>query len=98
VLGVLSGACVVQAGGGVACQCEGVIELAVGEESGIAGDGRAVKFQLELAVEIEAEGVMVAVTHWVPRSFQQEVVGNAGFSGENAQTPCRNDRAIWEKR
>jgi hypothetical protein len=33
-----------------------------------------------------------------PRSFQQEVVGIAGFSGEKAQTPCRNDRAIWEIR
>jgi hypothetical protein len=40
----------------------------------------------------------VAVTHWVPRSFRQEVVGNAGVSGENAQTPCRNDRVIWEIR
>jgi hypothetical protein len=40
----------------------------------------------------------VAVTHWVPLSFQQEVVGNAGFCGELAQTLCRNDLAIWEIR
>src|SRR6516165_3135330 len=59
---------------------------------------RAVKFQLELAVEIEAEVIILAVTHWVSRSLQQEVVGNAGFSGEKAQTPFRNDKAIWEIR
>jgi hypothetical protein len=57
-----------------------------------------VEFQLELAVEIESEGIILALTHWVPRSFQQETVGNAGFSGENAQTPCRNNKAIWEIR
>src|SRR5262249_37713906 len=48
--------------------------------------------------EVNAQGVILAVTHWVPRSFRQAVVGNAGFSGEEAQTPCRNDRAIWEIR
>src|SRR6516162_2019333 len=85
VLGVLSGARVVQAGRSVSGQCEGVIEFAVGEESGVTGDGRAVEFQLELAVEIESEGTIFALTHWVPRSFQHEVVGNAGFSeGEGA--------------
>src|SRR5262249_37154429 len=36
--------------------------------------------------------------HWVPLSFRQEVVRNAGFSGEMAQTPCRNRHAIWEIR
>jgi hypothetical protein len=56
------------------------------------------EFQLEVAVEIEAEGVILAVTHGVPRSFQQAVVGNAGFSKEKAQTSCRNDKAIWEIR
>jgi hypothetical protein len=79
-------------------QCEDVIEFALGEEFGIAGDGRAVEFELELAVEMEAEGVLVAVTHWVPRSLEQQVVGNAGFSGEKAQTPFRNDRVIGEIR
>jgi hypothetical protein len=57
-----------------------------------------VKFQLELAVEIESQGVIFAFTHWVPRSFQQEVVGIAGFSEEKAQTPCRNERPTWEIR
>src|SRR5262249_2209399 len=28
----------------------------------------------------------------------QEVVGNAGFSEGKAQTPCRNERVIWEIR
>jgi hypothetical protein len=61
-------------------------------------NGRAVELQLDLTVEANSQGVIVAVTHWVPRSFRQEVVGNAGFSREKAQTPCRNDRAIWEIR
>jgi hypothetical protein len=72
VLGVLSGARVVQAGGGVACQCEGVIELAVGEESGVAGDGRAVEFQFELVVKTESEGIILALTHWVPLPCRQD--------------------------
>src|SRR5262249_18210058 len=96
MLGVLSGAGVVQAGRGRAGQFEGVVEFTVGEESGVTGDGRAVELQLDLAVEVKAQGVMVAVTHWVPRSFRQEWVGNAGFSGEKAQTPCRKPRFIWE--
>src|SRR5262249_31349704 len=97
-LRVLPGTRVVQAGRRGAGQREGVIEFPIGEESGIAGDGRAVELQLELAVEIESEGVIFAFTHWVPRLFPQEVVENAGFSGQKAQTPCRNDRAIWEIR
>src|SRR5262249_59323232 len=62
VLGVLSGAGLVQAGRGRAGQSEGVIEFAVGEESGVTGNGRAVELQLELAVEIDAQGVLVAGT------------------------------------
>jgi hypothetical protein len=31
-----------------------------GEESGVTGDGRSVELQLDLAVEIDAQGVMVA--------------------------------------
>jgi hypothetical protein len=98
VLRVLPGAGVEQAGRRCAGQPEGIVAFAVGEESGVTGDGRAVKLQFDCAVEIDADGVVVAVTHWVPRSFRQEVVGNARFSREKAQTPCRNDRVIWEIR
>lgn len=72
VLGVLSGAGIVQAGPRRCGQEEGVIEFAVGEKSGVSGDGGAVELQLDLPVEIDAQGVVVAVTHWLPRSFRQE--------------------------
>src|SRR5262249_32175950 len=70
----------------------------IGEEAGVTGNSRAVELQLDWTVEVNAQGVIVAVTPWVPRSFLQVVVGNAGFSREKAQTPCRNDRAIRETR
>src|SRR5262249_38753428 len=98
VLGVLPRAGVKQAARGRAGQSEGVVEFAVSKESGVTGNGRAVELQLDLAVEIDAQGVIVAVTHWVPRPFRQNVVGNAGFSREKAQTPCRSGRVIWELR
>src|SRR5262249_1444230 len=98
VLGVLSGARIKQAADRHRGQAEGVVEFAIGEESGVAGDGGPVELQLDVTVEVNAQGVIVAVTHWVPRSCRQEVVRNAGFSGVNAQTPCRNDRSIWEFR
>src|SRR5262249_33429946 len=96
VLGVLPRASVVQAGGRGTGQSEGIVEFAVGEESGVTGDGRAVELQLDLAVEIEAHGVVLAVTHWVPRSFRQERPRNAGFSRVFAQMSCRKPRFIWE--
>jgi hypothetical protein len=98
VLGVQPGARVQQAAHGGAGQSEGVVEFAVGKESGVTGDGRTVELELDFAIKIDAEGVILAVTHWVSRSFRQESVGNAGFSREKAQTPCRNGRAIWEIR
>src|SRR5262249_31563657 len=96
VLGVLPDAGVMQSTRRRVGQAQRVVEFAVGQESSVAGDRGAVEHQFDLAVEVHAQGVLVAVTHWVPRSFRQEVVGNAGFSGEKAQTPCRNDRIIWE--
>src|SRR5262249_41610135 len=75
VLGVLSGAGLVQAVGRGVGQSESIIEFPVGEESGVAGDGGAVELQLDLTVEVNAEGVVWAVTHEVPLSFRQEVVG-----------------------
>src|SRR5262249_45826798 len=86
----------VQAAGRGAGQVQGVVDFTVGEQSGVTGDGRAMKLQLDFAVEIDAHGVVSAVTHWVPRSFRQEVVGNAGYSREKAQTPCRTDRGVGE--
>jgi hypothetical protein len=94
VLGVLPGPGILQAARCCPGQPGGIIEFPLGEESGVTGDGGAVELQLDQAVEIDSQGVLSAVTHWVPRPFQQGVVGNAGVSGEKAQTPCRNDRAI----
>src|SRR5262249_9512258 len=79
-----------------ASQPEGVIEFPIGEESGVTGDGRAVELQLDLAVELDAQEVILAVTHWVPLSFWQERGRNAGFSRVLAQIPCRKPRFIWE--
>ena len=62
VLGVLPRAGVVQAGGGRAGQSEGVVEFTVREQSGVTGDGGAVELQLDFAVEIDAHGVVLAVT------------------------------------
>ena len=97
VLGVLSGAGVVQAGRRRRGQAEGVVEFAVGEESGVAGDGGAVELQLDLAVEIDAEGVVLAVTHWVPRSV------SAGsrrkrwdFQGKWRKRHAETTEVIWE--
>jgi len=39
-----------------------------------------VELQLDLTVEVHAEGIISAVTHEVPRSDWQRIVGNAGFS------------------
>jgi hypothetical protein len=55
VLGVLSGAGVVQATGPGAGQSQGVIEFTVGEESGVTGDGGPVELQLDLAIKINAQ-------------------------------------------
>jgi len=44
-------------------QSEGIIEFPIGKESGVTGDGGAVELRLELAVEIDAERVIVAVTN-----------------------------------
>ena len=68
--------------------------------NGITGDRRSVELQPDLAVEIDANGVVLAFTHEVPRSFWQVLVGNAGNpnSRVSAQVSCQNGRAIWEIR
>jgi hypothetical protein len=55
-----------------------------------------VELQLDFAVKLDAEGVVLAVTHWVPRSLWQEMVKNAGNSRVLAQMSCRKPRFIWE--
>ena len=53
VLSVLPGAGVVQATGRGTGKSQGVVEFAVGKESGVTGDGRAMELQLDFAVEID---------------------------------------------
>jgi hypothetical protein len=53
VLGVLSRAGVVHAAGRGTGKSQGVVEFAVGKESGVTGDGRAMELQLDFAVEID---------------------------------------------
>jgi hypothetical protein len=60
---------------------EVIVEFAIGEESGIAGDRRAVELQLDLAVEIDAQAVIVAVTHWVLGRSGRKGSGMPGFPG-----------------
>src|SRR5262249_225035 len=96
MLRVLPRAGVVQAARRRAGQPEGIVEFTIGQESAITGDRRAVKLQFDLAVEVNTQGVIVAVTHWVPHSFRQERGRNAGFSRVLAQMPCRKPRFIWE--
>jgi hypothetical protein len=96
VLGILPGAGVVQAGRRGPGQSERVVEFPVSEESGVTGNGRSVELQFEVVVEIDSQGVLLAVTPGVPHPFRQVVVGNAGFSRVLAQIPCRKSRSIWE--
>ena len=49
--------------GGRVGEVEGVVEFAVGQESGIAGDVGAVEFEAEAAVELGSERLGLAVTH-----------------------------------
>ena len=49
-------------------QAERVIKLAIGQQSGIRGDARTVKLQLETAVEIEPEGIGIRIHLLAPPS------------------------------
>ena len=53
MLGVLSRAGVVHAAGRGTGKSQGVVEFAVGKESGVTSDGRAMELQLDVAVEID---------------------------------------------
>lgn len=50
-----------QADRGRTVQSEGVVEFPVSEQLSVAGDGLAVEFSLDLAVEIDTERVISAV-------------------------------------
>jgi hypothetical protein len=54
---------VVQAGRRRTGPSEGLVAYPAGAQCGVTGDGGAVEFQREVAVEIEAHGVGLAVTH-----------------------------------
>ena len=87
-----SSAGVVKAGRRGAGQPEGTIGFAVGEESDVPGDSRAVKLQLDCAVELDADGIVLAVIPWGPRSFRPEVVlREIPIQGEKARF-CKTER------
>jgi hypothetical protein len=60
---VPAGPCVVQLVSGRVGELEGVVEFAVGQESGIAGDVGAVEFETEAAIELGSKWLGLAVTH-----------------------------------
>jgi len=50
---------------GHCAQTEGVVEFAIGEQSGIGGDPGAMELQLHAAVEIEPERTIDRFTRWI---------------------------------
>jgi hypothetical protein len=69
---------VLQLTGRGAGQVEGVVEFAVGQRSGIAGDIGPEEAEPETAVELGSQRIDRAVTHEVGSTYGQEVVGNPG--------------------
>jgi hypothetical protein len=60
---VAAGACVLQHVGGCVGELEGVVEFAVGQQAGVAGDFGAMEFEAEAAIELGSERIGLAVTH-----------------------------------
>jgi hypothetical protein len=60
VLHVLPSARVQPAAGDFACQSEGVVEVAAGEESGITGVGRPLELERDFAIKIDAVRLILA--------------------------------------
>jgi hypothetical protein len=98
VLSILAGSTILQLTGGGAGQIEGVVEFAVGQESGIAGDLGAEEAEPEPAVELGSKRLGRTVTHEVGSTNGQEVVGNPGNRRVPAQLSCRFRLLIWEIR
>lgn len=71
-------------------QSEGVVEFATGEKSGVAGDSRTLELQYDLAIEMNAEWVVLAVNLWVSRTLQQERIGITGIPIVPALIPRQN--------
>src|SRR5262249_8227699 len=72
---------VLQLTGGGSGQIEGVVEFAVGQESGIAGDVGPVEFEAEAAIELGSKWLCLAVTHQRSLSGWQETSENPGKPG-----------------
>lgn len=71
-------------------QSEGVVEFATGEKSGVADDSRTLELQYDLAIEMNAEWVVLAVNLWVSRTLQQERIGITGIPIVPALIPRQN--------
>ncbi len=46
-------------------EAEGIVEFALGQQSSIGGDPRAVELKLHAAIEIEPESAVDRFTRWV---------------------------------
>jgi hypothetical protein len=88
VQSILSRSTVLQFTGGGAGEFEGVVEFAVGQQSGIAGDLGAEESEPETAVELGAKGLSLGVTHKDCPSFRWGAVRNPGITGVQAQLSC----------
>src|SRR5262249_3072718 len=93
-----AGACVLQHVGGCVGELEGVVEFAVGQQPGIAGDVGPVEFEAEAAIELGSKWLCLAVTHQRSLSGWQETSENPGNPGGFAQVLCHTQGFIWEIR
>jgi hypothetical protein len=84
--------------GGRVSEPEGVVEFAVGQQSGIAGDVGAVEFEAEAAVELGPKWLDLTVTHRESLSGRQETSENPRKQGVFAQVLCQIQGFIWEIR
>jgi hypothetical protein len=98
VASVPVGPCVIQLVGGRVGELQGVVEFAVGQESGIARDVGPVELEAQAAIELGSERLDLAVTHRESLSEQQETGENPGKPRGFAQVLCQNQGFIWEIR
>lgn len=79
-------------------ELQGVVEFAIGEQSGIAGDVGAVEFETQAAVELGPKWVALAVTHQESLSRRQETSEKPGEQEVFAQFLCQKQGLISEIR